>query len=251
MNVMKNPLIFLLLIALIGCETSSELTTEPLILDGNDCDSCAKIHIEVPQVVDELKIAETINRAIDEELIYFLKFEGDEAISSVNEAIASFNTSYQDMIEEFGETASAWEAEVQGFIGYDTKQLVTVNLDTYSFTGGAHGYSARIYLNFDKELGEELDPIDLFEDSEGFLRLAEQSFRKQHGIAKKANINSTGFMFENDSFHLPDNIGFEEEGLNLHYNQYEVASYADGPLTFTIPFQDANAFLKPRYRVNL
>ncbi|MEO0900921.1 MAG: DUF3298 domain-containing protein, partial [Bacteroidota bacterium] len=31
-------------------------------------------------------------------------------------------------------------------------------------------------------------------------------------------------------FHLSENIGYVPEGIQLIYNQYEVASYADGPI---------------------
>jgi hypothetical protein len=51
-------------------------------------------------------------------------------------------------------------------------------------------------------------------------------------------------MFEENLFSLPENIGLTAEGIKLHYNQYEVASYADGPIELTLPFPEVKQFLK-------
>ena len=50
-------------------------------------------------------------------------------------------------------------------------------------------------------------------------------------------------MFENDEFYLPNNIGFTKNGLQLIYNQYEVASYADGPMSITLPYAEIRNYL--------
>ena len=51
-------------------------------------------------------------------------------------------------------------------------------------------------------------------------------------------------MFENDEFYLPENIGFTQEGLQLFYEQYEVASYADGPIILTLKYKEIEPYLK-------
>ncbi|MEO0900922.1 MAG: RsiV family protein [Bacteroidota bacterium] len=63
-------------------------------------------------------------------------------------------------------------------------------------------------------------------------------------IPQDENINITGFMFDGDVFHLSENIGYVPEGIQLIYNQYEVASYADGPIVLTIPYTEINKYLK-------
>ena len=50
--------------------------------------------------------------------------------------------------------------------------------------------------------------------------------------------------FFGEPFHLPDNIGYSEEGLILLYNVYEIASYAQGYTEFRIPFSELNTYLK-------
>ena len=56
-------------------------------------------------------------------------------------------------------------------------------------------------------------------------------------------------MFEGDSFHLSENLGYTQEGLQLIYNQYEVASYADGPIVLTLPYNEINLYLKRKVKI--
>ncbi|TFG74190.1 MAG: DUF3298 domain-containing protein, partial [Flavobacteriales bacterium] len=59
-------------------------------------------------------------------------------------------------------------------------------------------------------------------------------------------INQTGLMFEQDTFYLPENIGFTKDGLQLLYNPYEVASYADGTIVLTLSYQEVGPFLSDK-----
>ena len=73
--------------------------------------------------------------------------------------------------------------------------------------------------------------------------LAEAKFRSQEKIPASEPINSTGFMFDGETFYLPENIGFTQEGIQLLYNQYEVASYADGPIVLTLSYKEVKDYL--------
>ena len=50
-------------------------------------------------------------------------------------------------------------------------------------------------------------------------------------------------MFDGETFYLPENIGFTQEGIQLLYNQYEVASYADGPIVLTLSYKEVKDYL--------
>ena len=50
-------------------------------------------------------------------------------------------------------------------------------------------------------------------------------------------------MFEEDAFYLPENIGFTPKGIQLLYNQYEVSSFAEGPIEVTIPYNEVKKYL--------
>ena len=143
----------------------------------------------------------------------------------------------------YPETIAPWEAKIDGSVVYEDKELLTLQLQSYVFTGGAHGYSAQRFLNFDKKRGVALENWQLFQNREAFEQFVETKFREQEAIPAEASINQTGLMFESDRFYLPENIGFTKEGVKLLYNPYEVASYADGPIVLTLPFNEVRPFL--------
>lgn len=235
------PILFLWFV--MGCQSESKLTFEPLLLNGETCATCPTIEINVPNAIDGSSVATAINRSLGEEIISLLSFSEGEDIDTVDKAIASFTNSYKELKSKFPEEVG-WEAKINGDVIYEDPNIVTVAVNSYSFTGGAHGYSSTSFLNFDKERGVELDTPDLFEDMEGFEKFAEAQFRAQEKVPKDKNINATGFMFEGDAFHLPYNVGYTPDGIQLIYNQYEVASYADGPIVLTLPYNEINVYLK-------
>jgi len=228
---------------LISCQTENKLTFEPTQLLGETCADCPKIAINIPNALDNSPVSEAINRSLREEIISIMSFSEDRTIDTMDKALQSFTDSYKELKTKFPDEIQ-WEATIDGEIVYEDENIITLILNSYSFTGGAHGYASTSYLNFDKKTGKELENEELFNDYEGFEDFAEEKFRNQEEIPQDKNINATGFMFEGDSFHLSNNIGYTTEGLQLIYNQYEVASYADGPIVLVLPYNEVNPFLK-------
>ena len=110
------------------------------------------------------------------------------------------------------------------------------------FMGGAHGYRGLSFLNFDPGTGEVYSHQDIFTPE--FKDLVEKKFREEQSIPPEANINSTGFWFEDESFHLPSNIGFENNKVLLVYNAYEIAAYSAGDIYIEIPKEEIESYLK-------
>ncbi|WP_396591368.1 DUF3298 and DUF4163 domain-containing protein [Allomuricauda sp. R78024] len=240
----KSISLLLILLLTICCKNEGNLTFEPLQLTGNSCKECPKIEINIPRALDETAIARAINSALEEELITLLSFDEEREIDKIDDAIASFTNSFKELKTKFPDETVGWEAEVNSEIVYEDENILTLIFNAYTFTGGAHGYGSITFLNFDKRKGIELENWELFEDMEGFQKFAETKFRIQEDIPQIDNINITGFMFERDIFHLAENIGYTEDGIQLIYNQYEVASYADGPKILALPYQEVNKYLK-------
>lgn len=242
---MKAPLTcFLIFLVLIGCQKKeNQLTFEPLTLVETPCADCPKISITVLRAVEHTRTASAINTALQEEIISLLLFDDDLKVANLDDALISFKNGYSELKDRYPEETTPWEVKIDGKVVYEDKKVLTLELNSYVFTGGAHGYSGKRFLNFDKKRGVELENWQLFRNRKDFQIYAETKFREQEAIPKEASINYTGFMFEKDSFYLPENIGFTEEGVKLLYNPYEVASYADGPIVLTLPFKEVKPYL--------
>ncbi|WP_435623813.1 DUF3298 and DUF4163 domain-containing protein [Flagellimonas sp.] len=241
---MKKPIgILLFILSLLGCENDTKLTFGTFELSNRLCEACPKIEIKLPEALDDATISETVNTTLREEVIALLTFEEETEVGSVEAAVESFTTGFTDLKKKFQDEVP-WEAKINGDVVYEDDTMLTLVVNAYIFTGGAHGYNSTSFLNFDKIKATELENWELFEDEEGFTHYAESKFRIQEKIPQDENINITGFMFDGDAFHLAENVGYTPDGIQLVYNQYEVASYADGPIVLTIPFSEANKYLK-------
>ncbi len=233
----------ILLILLVNCGKKETLNIDLLEVNGEQCANCPEVKISLPRVTDNNKVAKIVNTALREEVISLLSFDDSIQISNLEEAVASFRKGYQHIRNLYPDEMPGWKAEIKAEVSYEDPYWLSIRLNSYTYTGGAHGYASVRYLNFDKSRGAELEAWELFTNQGDFQRFAEDKFRLQENIPDGKPINSTGFMFEEDRFYLPENIGLTTEGVMLHYNQYEVASYADGPIELTLPFGEVRRFL--------
>jgi len=226
-----------------SCNNEHEISFERQSISSENCKNCPHVAIEVPKAIGSEKVISIINSSIEEELISLLDYDDTFEVTSLTEAIISFKNGYLSIQEKFADENANWEVDVIGTVIYQDEKFITIALDASIFTGGAHGYHTKRLLNFDKQKGEELSNETLFKDLDAFRDYTEQLFRKKEGIPEDKPINHTGFMFEEDIFHLPENMGFTEKGFFLIYNKYEIASYADGSIVMLIPYEDVKKHL--------
>ncbi|WP_417443476.1 PdaC/SigV domain-containing protein [Joostella sp.] len=234
-------------ILFIGCEKKETLSFVNHNIINDTCENCAKVVINTPQAQPESPIATSINQEVDKFIISILNYSEERTTDSLETAIGIFKNDYKKLKERFPEDIIPWEATINGEIAFENEKFTSIKIDSYVFTGGAHGYGSVSYLNFDNATGNIIPSKGLFKDEEAFIDYAEETFRNQEKIKSDANINSTGFMFEDDNFHLPNSIGFNEKGIILIYNPYEISAYADGLTKIEIPFEKANEFIKPEW----
>jgi len=249
MNYFKPIFIVSLFWIFLSCEEESTLVIEPVVYTNAPCDNCPEVSIQYPRIVEDTKLGRAVNGGIEDEIKSLLTFADSMEVSNLNEAVNSFTLGYSELKEVYPDETVPWEARIKAEVSFENRRVLSIRIDSYLFTGGAHGYTATHFLNFDIEKGEEIDTQSLFKDLLAFRSYAETKFREQEDIPKEAPINSTGFMFELDSFYLPENIGLTPKGILLLYNQYEVASYADGQIQLIIPFKEARKFVTPAMKL--
>lgn len=206
---------------------------------------CPKITIEIPIAKNGKIVADSINKkvfSVVKEIVYF----GEDPVKANNYPVLaqSFIDSYEEMHKKFPAETFGWEGKIIGNVEFHTEEVLNIKLDHYTFTGGAHGYQGFRSLLFNSKTGKTIFNDQLFKNEKEFMAFAEKKFRQKYQIPTNANINATGLMFENDKFHLPQNIFYTEEGLLLYYNSYEAASYADGPKEILFPYAEVNEYLK-------
>ena len=238
----KHVLIFICGMILMGC-TSEPLKTSQLFLSEADISSCQEVacpevSVQYVNVEGDDEGVDLINTQLKISVIDAL-YLGDSAEGSpantIEEAVTDFIKEYRMENAEFPGMAAEYFAEVDQEVSLSSSEIISVEERLSMYTGGAHGYTAATYLNFDRNTGAQLSSQDLFENPSAAMQIIEGYFRSTLDINESDSINSTGFWFENDTFALPESIGLTKKDLILQYNAYEIASYAEGPITVKIP----------------
>ncbi|MCZ4318176.1 DUF4163 domain-containing protein [Aequorivita viscosa] len=241
--------VFIALIC-VGCnqekniEISSESFTEKEL---KICENskCPEVTINYVEVFGDKAVSEKINQKI-KNFIYNSLLLGEDTVptaTTIQEAATEFIEAYKADKAEFPDMAGEYFAEISVNEIYNTEEHMCFEMRQYLYTGGAHGYGTTTFLNVNPQTGEELTSAALFNNRKEFTAFAEKKFRKQQEIAEDQGINDTKFWFENEKFYLPESVGFTQDSLIFIYNQYDIASYADGPIELKIAIKDAESFL--------
>ncbi|MDY8137111.1 DUF3298 and DUF4163 domain-containing protein [Aquimarina sp. 2201CG5-10] len=228
-----------LFISLYNCNTEESLTFEKqniTVSEILDCkkNNCALLEINLLHTIDNTQVSNRINQEVENTVCAILNIGEKGPAKSIEQAITQFNNSYVEMSRQFPEEIVPYEASINCDLSFQNKSLISIIMDSYTFTGGAHGSGGVSFININPKNGKRIVTKNLFKDHLEFKKYAEKIFRKEQNISEEKSINSTGFFFENDLFTLPDNIGFTDIHVILYYNQYEISSFADGPVELKI-----------------
>ena len=149
---MKSAITYLLILVLIiSCQGKRDLTFEALSLSNNNCDNCPIVSVDIPKAIGNNKLVKSINLALQEEVISKLTFDDEINAATIQEAIESFSNGYFELKKIYPDETIGWEAKINGMITYEDNELLTIELKSFLFTGGAHGYGSTNFLNFSKK----------------------------------------------------------------------------------------------------
>jgi hypothetical protein len=178
--------------------------------------------------------------------------ESEERVpGTVEEAAVEFLSGWSQSRAELPEDAPAgyarWVDERRMEVIHADHRVLSVELDLYAFTGGAHPNTFIELQSYDLATGEPLELADLVAAGAGprLDELGERLFRRAREIPEGESLAEAGFWFEDDRFQLTDNFAVIGEGLVFVFNPYEVAPYVFGPTRITLPWSELRGLLRP------
>lgn len=133
-----------------------------------------------------------------------------------------------------------WDDFVEGYFVGRWGDVISYRLDTYSFSGGAHGTSGAYCINIDLNTGEIVRDRDVFVegDEEKMSILISQYLREQ--FPNKEDYNA----LYNKNVSPSANYLFKESGIVYVYEEYELGPYYFGCVSVHVPWSKAKALLK-------
>ena len=273
------------LLALTGCNNSKVLKTEKFSFDDSAKYADVTVNAELPTSTKGAagKIREGLIDIMDGQLAFIGSYEGERLFDpfdgdkSDNAAIVDYYRrkaidvldsnaaeDYQerekyvmedeDMTEEQKKEVldnfPRWEYDFTLDKQYETDRYVVFNSTDYVYLGGAHGgVIGQGSPTFDKKSGNRINEFlrkDALEDMQSLLTAGlVQYFNDNDDTVNAGNVRDYLFL-DDESIPFPVWTPHPtEEGLCFVYQQYEIAAYAMGMPSFTIPYDAVKPYLTP------
>jgi len=244
-----------LLASLTGCaalfpysEQAQELP-EPHLIGACNPTPCIRAAIgDVPDLPEGLspEVQELVSSAVS--AVLYAPLESDEKQGNDEKLLSELVDRYEE-VEEGGlsDAAIDWEITRNATVLYQSAAVLTVEVRSEGFVGGAHGFNDRTLLTFDLRDGKRLALKDLIEPkSEGvFQGLVEAQFRRAREIPPRESLADAGYFVKSgDPMLVPENFGITPGGLLVQYNPYEIAPYSFGPTQIVVPTEAFAGVLK-------
>ncbi len=183
------------------------------------------VNLQIPIVsgLNHIAVQELLNNKLEDDAIQFK------------------NSIEKDAEEYYQEAASNEELHFWPYsaytafsVAYNKNNTLSLTVDYYGYTGGAHGYTSRVAYNYDLISGEEIDLSDLFIGSFDFRSILNQEIKREiqqnQDIYFGEDIVSFSGIREDQPFYIDD------DGIVIYFGLYEIAPYAAGIREFKIPF---------------
>ena len=207
------------------------LQVESINFSKSTIDSTAWINIDYPQIVNSENdsVITKINLVLEQEFKQSIEWY-DEIISDTTEIEdTSFKFQY------------SFETGFQ--VVYNSRDFISIVLDHYQYTGGAHGNYVAFGYNIRLEDGAFITLKDIVEES----ALDLLTFECEESILEKYEANSLmeAGLFENEIVLTYDQDFYIIPGaLVLQFDPYEIGPFAMGEITAEIQFEKINDILK-------
>lgn len=232
-----------------SASVSFEMRTFSKTLDGCPSEkgaACVTVELEYPEVTaaSSPEIKDKFNQVITNAILMPL-MKGGQSLSK-EELAQQVIVAYQDVQQKTSGHTAVWSLRRTARVVNQTGGLFIVSYQEETSTGGAHPNSSRLYLNFWSASAEQiqLQDIVIAGSEEKLLKSAESRFRQIKNLAPTASLTQAGYWFENDKFRLTQTFGLAKEGLTFYYGNYEIAPYAMGATSLTIPYAELQGVLR-------
>ncbi|MBA2731348.1 MAG: DUF3298 and DUF4163 domain-containing protein [Acidobacteria bacterium] len=210
--------------------------------------------------VASIRFAPRLIRDANRKLRYTIKAKYPQAIGAKDARTQKLNQTIRDLItaqvndfkkdfqppEERMGTAGSY-LETGYVVKLAASDLVSIDfgVDSY-FEGAAHGSHSTVGFNFDLKSGKMLSMSDLFKSNSKYLELISsysiKSLKKALGPDPDMEWIQKGAEASEENYR---SWTITPKGLTVTFDQYQVASYAQGPQEVVIPYSVLKNVIDP------
>ena len=214
-------------------------------------DSSAKDSTElVRSIITWPEFSNTIPSQLLDSLNQCLQIYAFNHFGSAKEASENFTESTRKKEKLHRNTSyKGWASLVQADVVLNTRTLVSLRFNSYGFTGGAHGNPSVQFVTLERSSSRQLYLQDIVENNRlvDLERINSDALRSERHIQPGQSFKEAGLFVHGNQLPLPHNFLLTPRGLLMSYNYYEIASYTQGIINYTIPFAALKGIIKQKY----
>ena len=173
------------------------------------------------------------------------------ARSYVRDYVMDYLKEGPNAIDNYGddmEAAATWmsyEETVEGRVLYDDKGIVSYQLRTYSYTGGAHGNTDTQNGVFDLQTLQPVTLHSLF--SEASLHAVGDKMRQrlveEYACSSTDELETKGLFFDLNELEPNDNFVVTDDSIIWMFDPYEIAPFSTGEVHISLPWTEMQSLL--------
>jgi hypothetical protein len=166
-------------------------------------------------------------------LVYYPQIEGMENPESVNRALKEL--AGVKPVPAHAQLESNYTGDYE--IPFYKKNLLVIKMTGYDYPFcAAHGMPVERYAHMNLKTGSMYQLKDLFKPGSSYVKIISDRIGDQ--IKNNGKYSSYLFPEEYHGIKADQPFFISEAGLNIYFHPYEIAAFAAGFPTFTIPFDD-------------
>lgn len=228
--------IFLLSILFFSCKDEPPVlnTSEFAKTEGNCSQACAEFKIRYPAVVSgSAALRDSVQRWVEN----VVRDYGVMSEETMTQRVALDETARRFFeLWKNDESGMSYGFEVKDSVLALGDQFLSLRLDIYTFTGGAHPNYASELAVFDVKTGKLLPVSNYIKDPNAILPMLDIAYR-----AEKKEAFEAGFSYEGGQITFPVQCAITENGVLFHYNTYEIGPYVMGDADIFLTWTDLGA----------
>lgn len=209
---------------------------------GNKPDStCTLIKITYPAFVSETALNDTLKHKL-----VGLFMVGERTNDDFDDLAKNFMNAYKAELKAANRKGMFYTLDNKAVVVRQDSALTTLQIDGYSYLGGAHGGAFTGFVNWATNEHKDIKLKDILVDGYGpeLTKVGEKIFRKQENLSDTSSL-ANDYFFKDAKFSLNENFLISPIGLRFVYNQYEIKPYAAGKTDLLIPYIQIKKLIRP------
>lgn len=208
---------------------------------------CAEINLSYPVLSggSDSTVISRLNDSIQMAVYLAANADPERALKPALDAAAAdlFDLLSGDIAANPG-MGMSYVYELKSKVLMQTNRFLSLQMDGYSYTGGAHGNYYTVVNTFDLSTAESIHLTALIADTMALRALLETAFVAAHKDDLPNGTLQDMLLDPEAPLALPVNYCVVPAGIRFVYNPYEVAAYAVGITDFTITWDQLGALAK-------